>query len=298
MGALDQFAKLTFEEETEIVTNGGAVWCLPPELGLSDVRLDGMLLVRDAAQLAKLAAPWSQTGGLDEICLEVKMPGDHLSVATLERALLRRQARQVQRAEDEAKPPWEEQEPLWLVAPHLPGFLEKRRTLMEVASGCYRVETGAFQFLWIAANELPLREDLFPFLVVRSGRALDDFGRWLITRRPRMWMLNMVSMLSMTTAVRDNLMRWIDPGDDPEIVERQRHMVRWVFGAHPELEAEVTAKGQLSEARKMVCRTLSRRKLTPTAEEQARIDACADLAALERWHDQAIDALTVADALR
>jgi hypothetical protein len=37
--------------------------------------------------------------------------------------------------------------------------------------------------LWIAANELPLADELVPFLIARTGRPLDAFVRWVKTRR-------------------------------------------------------------------------------------------------------------------
>jgi hypothetical protein len=58
--------------------------------------------------------------------LELKLAGNHLDRKAVERALLRRQARQVQRLED-----------------------------------------------------LPLVDELVPFLLARSGQALDDFDRWV-----------------------------------------------------------------------------------------------------------------------
>ena len=39
MGQLDQFAKDTFAVEAASVTHGGVSWQLPPELGMSEVRL-------------------------------------------------------------------------------------------------------------------------------------------------------------------------------------------------------------------------------------------------------------------
>ena len=42
----------------------------------------------------------------------------------------------------------------------------------------------------------------------------------------------------------------------------------------------------------------SHRKLARSGKDEARIDACADLATLERWLDQAIDAKGAAEALR
>lgn len=55
--------------------------------------------------------------------------------------------------------------------------------------------------------------------------------------------------------------------------------------------------GALREARRAVGRVLSRRGLAVTAEQQARLDTCEDLATLERWHDQAITAATATEAL-
>ena len=51
------------------------------------------------------------------------------------------------------------------------------------------------------------------------------------------------------------------------------------------------------EARASVRRVLVRRGLAPTPEQERRIDECADLGALERWHDAAIVAATSAEAL-
>jgi hypothetical protein len=55
--------------------------------------------------------------------------------------------------------------------------------------------------------------------------------------------------------------------------------------------------GLVREARRSVGRVLSRRGLVVTAEQQARLDGCEDLATLERWHDQAITAASADEAL-
>ncbi len=57
VGQLDQFAKDTFARETASVTHGAAAWQLAPELNMSEVRLDGLLLVHAPALLAPLAPP-------------------------------------------------------------------------------------------------------------------------------------------------------------------------------------------------------------------------------------------------
>jgi hypothetical protein len=53
--------------------------------------------------------------------LELKLAGNHVDRKAVSRALLRRQARQVQR--EELEPLWQGEEPLWIVAPHLPDWL-------------------------------------------------------------------------------------------------------------------------------------------------------------------------------
>jgi hypothetical protein len=106
----------------------------------------------------------------------------------------------------------------------------------------------------------------------------------------------------MTTSVRDDMAAWIKLTDEPRVRANRRYLAKEFIGADPELEAEVTDKGRqegrLTEARRMLARNFAARKLVPTATEQARIDACADLETLERWHDQAVVAATVADSLR
>jgi hypothetical protein len=181
MGQLDQFAKQMFAEETEVVTHGAVTWQIPPEIGLSEVRLDGLLQVRDPSRLVTLAAPWSEAGEHDEIVVEVS---------------------------------------------------------------CYRVGPLPFSFLWMAANELPLVDELIPFLVARSGRALDEFGRWIARRRPPEWMLRMVQIVPMTTSVRDDLM-----------------------GAYPEVRAEVVA----TEIEKGLAHLFERRLNRPLADEEHQV---------------------------
>src|SRR5258707_1250132 len=100
MGQLDQFAKETFAQETESVTHGAAAWQVPPELNMSEVRLDGLLLANNPVALASLAPPWSTLKEPGELIIEIKMPGDHLDMIAVDRAVLRRYARQVQRRED------------------------------------------------------------------------------------------------------------------------------------------------------------------------------------------------------
>jgi len=126
VGQPDQFAKRTFAQETEPLTRGAVIWKEPPEISLIKVQGDGRFLVRDAARLPPLDPPWTEIRGHDEIQIEIIMAGNHLDLPAIERILLRRHARQVERVEDE-KAPWRGQVPIWAVAPHVPEVLCETR---------------------------------------------------------------------------------------------------------------------------------------------------------------------------
>jgi hypothetical protein len=57
-------------------------------------------------------------------------------------------------------------------------------------------------------------------------------------------------------------------------------------------------EGKLEEARSSLRRLLARRGLPASAEQEARIAACADLDTLHRWHDEAAVAGSAEEALR
>src|SRR5262245_46225511 len=105
MGNLEQFAQRTFAEETESITGGAAGWQDPPEIRLERVQSDGFLVVHRPHPLQHLTAPWPEARPHTEVMLELKLAGNHLDRTAVERALLRRQARQLQRLE-EHDPAW------------------------------------------------------------------------------------------------------------------------------------------------------------------------------------------------
>ncbi|AKT41668.1 hypothetical protein [Chondromyces crocatus] len=297
MGQPDLFAKRTFAEETERITQGAVTWEDPPEIRLERVQSDGFLVVRRAQHLASLAAPWPAASAHDEVMVEVKMPGDHLAMSSVERALLRRQARQVQRVE-EHEPVWPGDEPLWVIAPHVPQWLGSVRSPVRFAPGCYRIEPLGHWLVWIAANELPLQEELLPFLVARSGRALSEFILWVADRRPLEWVITMLESTSMPALTREELERKFPPTDDPVRLENRRQIIGLLLAITPQVKQELLDEGRLTEARAAVRRVLSRHKLSPSPEEEAQIEACTDLPTLARWLEQALTAATVAEALR
>ena len=300
MGHLEQFAQRTFAEETERITRGAAGWQDPPEIRLEKVQGDGFLVIRRPLQLEHLTAPWPAARPHGEVLLELKLAGNHLDREEVERALLRRQARQVQRVKEQGAS-WLGEEPLWLVASYLPEWLQEMRNPVDLAPGCYWIEPQWQRFLWIAANELPLRDELIPFLLARSGQALDDFGIWVATRRPLEWVLGMLRYLPMSMPTRQELLERFAPVDDPEIEARDQHILKVLLEQNPKMQQELRregqAEGRLAEARGALRRVLTRRQLMLSKDDDARIEACTDLATLERWLDRAVTAVSVSDAL-
>jgi hypothetical protein len=296
MGHLEQFAQRTFAEETERITGGAAGWQDPPEVRLEKVQPDGILAIHRSHLLEQLVAPWPLAQPHSEVMIELKLAGNHLDREAVERALLRRQARQVQRVEEQDAS-WRGEEPLWLVAPHLPSWLDEMRRPTRFAPGCYWIEPQWQRFLWIAANELPLLDELVPFLMARSGQSLDEFGRWVAPRRPHDWVFSMLELLPMSMPTREELRQRFRQVDDPVIEARRQHLIDVLVDESPQTKQKFIDEGRLTGMRVALRKVFARRQLTPSKDEDARIEACADLATLERWLDQAVTAVTVADAL-
>jgi hypothetical protein len=223
----------------------------------------------------------------------------------VQRGLLRRQARQVQRGEDPTAP-WDGEQALWFVAPHLPKLLATKRTVERASPGCYRVGPSPFPFLWIVANELPLVDELLPFLIVRSGRPLDEFCRWAATRKPLVWVTRMLEFLPMSEGVYDEINGWLSAKSYEPFMRERRERVRRMILESPTLQEALVDEGRneglheghVVEAREALRRVLAKRKLAPSGADEARIAACADIATLHRWLEQAIDAPSAAEALQ
>jgi hypothetical protein len=301
MGQSEQLAQQTFAEETERTTDGAAGWRDPPEIRLDKVQSDGFLVIHRPHGLAHLPAPWPLAQPHGEVMIELKLAGNHLDRKEIARAVLRRQARELQRIEEEDAS-WRGHEPLWLIAPHRPGWLDEVYAPERVAPGCYWIERQWQKFLWIAANELPLLDELVPFLLARSGQVLDEFCRWVAPRRPLDWVLSVLKYLPMSMLTQEELLRKFGPVDDPEIEGRRQRILDFLLETSPQkkllLRQEGQQEGRLTEARAALRRVLVGRQLTPSQDDGARIDACTDLVTLERWHDRAITATSASDVLR
>ena len=297
MGQLEQFAQQTFAEETERTTGGAIGWQDPPEIRLEKVTADGFFVIRQPQLLAHLPAPWPEARPHREVMIELKLAGNHLDRKAVTRALLRRLAREEQRLEEEDAS-WRGHEPLWLIAPHFPPWLDEVYAPVRGAPGCYWVEPQWQRFLWIAANELPLVDELIPFLLARSGQALDEFCRWVAPRRPLDWVLSMLDYLPMSMPTHEELLWRFGKAEDPAIEARRQRLLDFLLETSPQKKQQLEQEGRLTATRASLRRVLAGRQLTPSKDDDVRIDACTDLATLERWLDRASYATSVWDVLR
>lgn len=243
MGLPDQFLKYTLELEAPQVTREGAAYVKAPEIATPSLTPDGLLRVLARERLRALPAPWPLLE--QEAVLEGKMPGDHLDVRAFERCLLRRQARQVQRLEQRDSDPRPSHCAAWILAPRVPEWLLGEvgagvSSLRALAAGCYSLEPSRFPVVWIAANELPLEDALVPFLVARSGKALEHFVRWAVGRRAVPWLERMVESLPEVALMMPEFKPTITPEERKAVIEGLRVAVE----AYPEAAQRFVEKGR------------------------------------------------------
>jgi hypothetical protein len=261
---------------------------------LEKVTSSGFLVIREPRLLAQLPAPWPRAQPHNEVMIELRLATNHLDRKVVERALLRRQARQVQRLEEDAS--WQGEEPLWFVTPHLPQWLKEMHRSVCFAPGCYEIDPQRHSFLWIAANELPLLDELVPFLIARSGQALDDFCRWVAPRPlpehlPKPWPM----------PTREELIRKFGKVEDPDIEVRRQRILDVLLETSPQKKQQLIdqglSEGRLTATRASLLRVFAGRQFAPSKDDDARIEACTDLATLEHWLDRAIIAASASDVL-
>ncbi|WP_437878600.1 hypothetical protein [Sorangium sp. So ce513] len=127
-----------------------------------------------------------------------------------------------------------------------------------------------------------------------------------------------VEYLAMSTTTREELLWRFGKAEDPEVEARRQHILEVLLEASPQVQERLIEKGieqgiekgieqgiekginegRLAEARSAARRVLARRQLELRPEDDARIEACVELATLERWLDQSITAASAVDALQ
>jgi hypothetical protein len=107
----------------------------------------------------------------------------------------------------------------------------------------------------------------------------------------------MVEFTTMSTTAADQVLQSIDEDVPPWRRERRLFMAKTFLRQMPELGREMEEEGALRHARSALRHVLARRGLPLAADEEARIDACTDLATLDGWLGNAVVAPTASEAL-
>jgi len=107
----------------------------------------------------------------------------------------------------------------------------------------------------------------------------------------------MLEYLPVSMPTRQELLSRFGKVDDPEIEARRQHILEVLLEASPQTQQQLRLEGRLTEARDALRRVLAHRQLMPGQGDDARIEACTDLATLKRWQDQAFTAASVSEAL-
>ena len=85
--------------------------------------------------------------------------------------------------------------------------------------------------------------------------------------------------------------------EDPEVEARRQHILEVLLEASPQTQQKFQLEGQLAGVRAALRRVLALRELASSQDDDARIEACIELATLERWLDRAVTAVSVSDAI-
>jgi hypothetical protein len=313
MGKLDQLAKRILREETPDATRHHVAFEVPPEVPVGALAPDGVVTVVSAPGLDALPPPWCRLRV--DATLDVKMPGDHSDRPALARNELRRLARWTRLLEElrdharKTETRVEVRDPrdyaAWFVAPTLARWVREDAargyfTLEAVAPGCWRLGVGMHETLWIAANELPLRPELIPFLAARSGVALAEFLVWALTVKGTAWVADVVKEMSMSPETADD---YIYVSDDP--AEQYRIKTRYtkkLLDAYPDAANDILQhareEGVHAGLRQAILALFAARGLPVGDEARARVERTTDAGVLNAWLLAAMTATSADDALR
>jgi hypothetical protein len=101
--------------------------------------------------------------------------------------------------------------------------------------------------------------------------------------------------------VLEDLRRRFARSDDPEIEARRQRILQVLLAESPEGKKLLIEwgieRGQVTGARAALRTVLARRGLPLSVALEARLDACSDLATLDRWLGLAVTAMSAEDAL-
>jgi hypothetical protein len=142
----------------------------------------------------------------------------------------------------------------------------------------------------IVASELPRERSTILVRIMAGGAALPGALAELGTLPPHAHERDVASMdlLELRRAL----------GSKPHRTTEEEDFIVSTQNIVEELRDEGRDEGRLTQARVSLRRVLAVRNLAPSPTDEASIDACTDIATLERWLDQALIARSAAEALR
>jgi hypothetical protein len=107
----------------------------------------------------------------------------------------------------------------------------------------------------------------------------------------------MLERLPMSMPTQEELLWRFGPFEDPVIEARRQRILDFLLETSPQKKQLLRQEGWLAATRASLRRVLASRQLTPSKDDDARIEACTDLATLERWLDRASNATSASDVL-
>ncbi len=145
----------------------------------------------------------------------------------------------------------------------------------------------------MAANELPLRVELVPLLLARTGAAFVAFLTWAAVAMGFAWVERVVQELPMDPDLADEFSPL--PEDDESQRKIKQHILRSWLEHVPEVANEIREKGVEDGLRQSIALALSARTLDLTPSLRARLDAESRVEVLQHWLTRAVTAAHVSD---
>lgn len=259
--SLEAMGKKIFALETMPITHGTFNFDIGHKTSIQTAETDGLLFLKDPKKLKQLPLPWCYLD-YPEVVFELKMRGEDPTRKNLKRAFLQRQAREFFRYDKE--PGFEGNLPLCFVAAKIPDELLRytRAKALDKQKSCHKATSSLFDLYFVSSNLLPLEEVLIPFLVTRDGAPLDDFFRWVATKRPQDWISLLLDVFTMPQDFVDEVMDIVASVNDPNRMARREVITKQFFKSDPDLKAkfdlEARHEAQLEMLQNMLVLKLGR----------------------------------------
>lgn len=133
----------------------------------------------------------------------------------------------------------------WILAPRLPGWLRNSANITDTAQGVEKIEASFFPLYWISANGLPLHPSLFPFLIARDGKPLEDFVEWSTYHKSPDWIKVFMEVLGMNDLFIHKILKKLPPNLGSRNKKSSLLITRDYINQNPEVREEIQAEDLL-----------------------------------------------------